>query len=255
MGRIQRTREWLSVLPSTVNGTELGAQEWSYSIFLCYGIYPLDLPDHYNSCGAAFSIFHDLDFNKGGLITVRQKELRDGVANLAGKAFTPTHVHDNPKTFIGCAVCGGKAKAKAKFKEASPQGEGGEKGGLLIRDLYMQGTDSIHDMHAVNTDAISYQSKNPKKCMETSDQDKKKNCLHACLNKRWHFIPFVTTVDGLFGVEAEATLKRIASRLATNQKDPYSCTYGYVKIVLSINLVRATHRCIWGPGFRSPKPV
>ena len=28
LGRIQRTEVWLSVLPSTVNGTELGAQEW-----------------------------------------------------------------------------------------------------------------------------------------------------------------------------------------------------------------------------------
>ena len=28
MGHIMQTGAWLSVLPSTVNGTELGAQEW-----------------------------------------------------------------------------------------------------------------------------------------------------------------------------------------------------------------------------------
>ena len=34
------------MLPSTVNGTELGAQEWMDSLFLHYVIYPPDLPDH-----------------------------------------------------------------------------------------------------------------------------------------------------------------------------------------------------------------
>ena len=36
--------------------------------------------------------------------------------------------------------------------------EGGEKGDLLIRDLWTQGMDSIHDMHVVNIDAVSYHS-------------------------------------------------------------------------------------------------
>ena len=38
-------------------------------------------------------------------------------------------------------------------------------GGLLIRYLWTQGTDSIYYMRVVNTDATSYQSKNPKKCL------------------------------------------------------------------------------------------
>ena len=43
----------------------------------------------------------------GGLITARHNELRDGVANLAGKAFTPAHVRDDSKIFTGRAVQGG----------------------------------------------------------------------------------------------------------------------------------------------------
>ena len=46
MGRIHMTGAWLSMLPSTVNGTELGAQECMDSLFLHYVIYPPDLPDH-----------------------------------------------------------------------------------------------------------------------------------------------------------------------------------------------------------------
>ena len=44
---------------------------------------------------------------------------------------------------------------------------------------------------------------------------KKKMYLEAWLQQNWHFSPFVALVDGLLGVEATATLKRLASRLAT----------------------------------------
>ena len=66
MGKIHRTGAWLSMLPSTVNGTELGAQEWRDFLFLGYGIDPPDLTDHYNEYRAEFSICHALDCkNKG----------------------------------------------------------------------------------------------------------------------------------------------------------------------------------------------
>ena len=42
--RVTKTGAWLTVKTSTVNGTELGAQEWQDSVFLRYGIDPPDLP-------------------------------------------------------------------------------------------------------------------------------------------------------------------------------------------------------------------
>ena len=68
----------------------------------------------------------------------------------------------------------------------------------------------------------------------------------ACFQQRHHFFPFVASVDGLLDVEAAATLKRIASRLAKKWHQPYSRTCGYIKIRISITLVRATHQCILG---------
>ena len=97
MGRIQRTGVWLSVLPSTVNRTELGAQEWRYSIFLSYGINPPDLPYHCDGDGLSFSVFYVLNCKKGSLIVARHNELCSWVTDLEGKAFTPVHVCDDPK--------------------------------------------------------------------------------------------------------------------------------------------------------------
>ena len=53
-------------------------------------------------------------------------------------------------------------------------------------------------------------------------------------------------MEGLIEVEAEATLKRIASRLATKRKEPYLRISRYVKSRVAITLVRATHRFIQG---------
>ena len=108
------------------------------------------------------------------------------------------------------------------------------------------GDRQCHDMHLLNTDNISYQYKNHKKFLNTGDQYKKKKYIHACINERRHFTPFVASVDELIGVEEEATHKRISRRLTNNWKEPYSHTCGYVKNILAINLVRATHRCIRG---------
>ena len=44
--------------------------------------------------------------------------------------------------------------------------------------------------------------------------------------------------------EVEATLKRLASHVATKWQKPYSLTYGYVRSRVTIIIVRDTCRCI-----------
>ena len=93
----------------------------------------------------------------------RHNKLRDGVANLVSKAFTPMHMCDNPKIKTSLAVRGSKGKIKGSplnYKEDM-------RGVLLIRDLWTKVTYSIHNMHVVITDANSYWSKNPRIACET----------------------------------------------------------------------------------------
>ena len=70
---------------------------------------------------------------------------------------------------------GGKDKDKAtgKVKEAPPPEEGEEKGELLIRDLWTQGTGSIHNMRVVNTGVVSYQSKTLENFLETPERKRR----------------------------------------------------------------------------------
>ena len=61
MQRAAKNGAWLTVLPSTVNGTELGAQEWRDALFLRYVLDPPDLPKYCDGCQARFLINHALD--------------------------------------------------------------------------------------------------------------------------------------------------------------------------------------------------
>ena len=101
-------------------------------------------------------------------------------------------------------------------------------------------------MRIVSTEAVSYQSKTPDKCLEIAEREKKSKYLHTCINERRHFNPFVNSVNRLIRVEAEVMFKRITSRLASKQKELHSRICEYVKSKLVITLVRATHRCILG---------
>ena len=127
-----------------------------------------------------------------------------------------------PLIYQVCAVTRTKAQPAGTRDRItpgiSPPEATEQKGDLLIRDLWDNGTDSVHDMRVVNTDAKSYWGRTPEKCMEEAEKGKKKMYLEACLQQRRHFSLFVASVDGLLGVEATATLKRIASCLASKCK-------------------------------------
>ena len=114
--RVTKTGAYLTVHLPTVNGTELGAQEWHDTLLLQYILDPPDLPTHCDGCQANLLISHVLDCKKGGLVTARQNEIRDWVEDLAGKAFTPSHVRDDPLIYSGCSV---------KRKKATPDGASG----------------------------------------------------------------------------------------------------------------------------------
>ena len=101
---------WMKVQLSTFNGMELGAQEWIYALFLRYGLEPPDLPNYCDGYNAKLTIFHALDCKRGGLVTARHNDFQDGVADPDGKAFTPSHVHNDPLIFAGFSMKRPKAK-------------------------------------------------------------------------------------------------------------------------------------------------
>ena len=125
---------------STVNGTELGAQECRDALFLQYGLEPPDLLTYSDGCNAKFTICHTINCKRGGLVMARHNKLWDWVAYLAGNSFTPSHMQNDPLIFTGRAVK--RTKSKPAGASGTTDRDGGpppevteQKGYLLIRDL------------------------------------------------------------------------------------------------------------------------
>ena len=87
------------VQPSTVNRTELGAKECQDALSLQYGLDNSDLTKSCDCCNAALSICYALDCNKGGLVTARHNEIRDGVADLSENYLFPHTFATTPSSF------------------------------------------------------------------------------------------------------------------------------------------------------------
>ena len=128
---------------------------------------PQTPPKFCDGCNAAFSIFHALNWKKGGLVKEHHNKLRDRVADLDGKAFTSTHMRDNPLIFAGSDVKNTKSQPagpthppKKQKSEATEQ-----KGYLLIPDLCHNATESVHDMRVVKTDSKFHLAKTSEKCI------------------------------------------------------------------------------------------
>ena len=124
MRQITHTGVWFSVIPSIINGTELGAQKCMDYLLMRYGINHLDLPEHCNICEDAFGIYQALYCKKGGLIMAHHNELRDRVSDLASKALIPVHVCDDPTIYTGCAMWREGKSRRFPFKLQS-RAEGG----------------------------------------------------------------------------------------------------------------------------------
>jgi hypothetical protein len=73
--RGKETGQWLLVLPSTVNGTELSAQEFCDALLLRYARCPPDLPIQCDGCQQKFRVRHALECKRGGLVISWHNEI------------------------------------------------------------------------------------------------------------------------------------------------------------------------------------
>jgi hypothetical protein len=238
------TGQYLTVTPSVVHSTQLSPQEFRDSILIRYCRSPPDLPSHCDGCSQSFSVPHALACKKGGLVITRHNEIRDELFDIATKAFPPSSVRDEPKINPCRVVEPENSPASVDRNLAKNNGE--ERGDLLIRSLWANGTDCIIDVRMTDTDAPSYRNREPVKVLESQEREKKKKYLQPCLDQRRHFSPFVVSTDGMLGKEATTLLKKLSARIAEKHGGTYSHVCGAMRARMSIAIVRATHLCLRG---------
>jgi hypothetical protein len=214
---------------STLNDTELSAQEFRDALLIRHARTPGDLPSHCDICGAKFDVRHALECKVGGLVILRHNEINKELCDLASKAIAPSAVRVEPM------IHSRRTAEETKAKEPKPP----------VQRLSC-GTDVIVDVRVTDTDGKSYRSQDPHKVLATQEREKKKKYLQSCLEQCKHFTSFVISTDGLIGREAVELLKRLSLRLADKWERPYLVVRGFVSARMSIPIVRATHLCLRG---------
>ncbi len=169
--RGEQTGAWLSVLPSTVNGTELSAQEFRDALLMRYGIAPPDLPACCDGCEAHFTLQHALGCKKGGLVIFCHNEIRDELVHLAGKALTPSAIRDEP-LIRPCRNADKENTCPTRPTSEKPASKD-DRGDILLRGFWARGTDCIVDVRVTDTDAKSYRHRDPAKVIATQEREKK----------------------------------------------------------------------------------
>ena len=169
--------------------------------------------------------------------------------DIASKVFPNAAIRDEPKIHTGRVAEEEKAteqttnNVRRNFRKHKGEEERGD---ILIRGLYANGTDCIIDVRVTDLDAKCDRNMEPEKVLQKHEREKKKKYLQACLAQRQHFAPFVVSTDGMLSKESKTLLKKLSSLLADKWEKPYHEVCGYVTALMSIAIVRATHQCIRG---------
>jgi len=121
-------------------------------------------------------------------------------------------------------------------------------GDLLVRGFFCRRRDAIFDIRLQDIDARTCVNKDPQQCLIASENSKKlkRQCLKKCGKQRRDFVPFVVSLDGMFGTKAINTLKQIAQILIEKWWCPCSSIFGCLKSRMSIAVVHAANLCLRG---------
>ena len=166
--RSTKTGTWLSVSPSPLNDMELSHEEFRDGLALRFGLEPVNTPTNCDGCGELTSLTHAMNCRRGGLIIQRHDAIKHEVGYLAESALSPSSVRDEPT--INCSQETGTSEGGA---------DSGERGDLMIRGMWENGTDCIIDLVVTNLESASHSKRAPMKVLATLEKAKKEKNTYS----------------------------------------------------------------------------
>ena len=122
------------------------------------------------------------------------------------------------------------------------------RGDIAVQGFWSKSNLAIFDVRRCHTNAPSIKKSfsTPAKALANAEKIKKEKYLKDCLAKNWHFSPFVVSIDGMLGTEANMILKKLAEDQAEKTGAPRSVLINWLRTQLSFALLRGNFRCLFG---------
>ena len=83
-------------------------------------------------------------------------------------------------------------------------------------------TAALLDVRVIDTDTQSYASRTVDAVLCSAEQEKKQKYLAAVEERRASFTPFVASVDGVLGHDAQHLIKRLCDQIAMKWEKSHS---------------------------------
>ena len=152
----------LTALPTASENFDLSEVEFRDALSARYNKNLIALPIFCDGCQSPFTLRHALACKKGGLLTLRQNEIRDAVGELASLVWKDV-------------------QSEPVIREFNSQDETP----ALIADLFCRGVyvrqgGASFDNRVSDTDAISYQNRSTMSVLHSAEVEKKIKYSDAC---------------------------------------------------------------------------
>ncbi|KAL7463062.1 hypothetical protein ACHAXS_003449, partial [Conticribra weissflogii] len=226
LARAKLGGSWLTIIPKAINGTILSAEEFRDNLRLRYGFTPKFLPTTCDGCNKPFTVTHALNCQKGGLISLRHSEIADEWAHLCAIALGPESIVNEPTIFLGTSHNPDNPTTPPfeHIHSSTLTAEANARGDKGIIGFWQQQRLTVFDAQIINTNSLSYSSKDPQQILDHSESNKKIKYEEACHQRRRDFTPIIYSVDGLPSKGKVLAEKRLAQLLQNKLQLPYSQT-------------------------------
>ena len=109
--------------------------------------------------------------------------------------------------------------------------------------MWQPHTATLLDVRVVDTDAQSYASRTVDAVLCSAEQEKKRKYSAAVEERRASFTPYVVSVDGVMGHDAQHLMKNLCEQIAMNWEKSHSEVMEWVRARMAFAILHATNLC------------
>lgn len=241
MASAKGASNWLTSLPLENYHFTLNRAEFWDAICLRYGWTPRNFPTTC-ACGKPNSVNHALDCPKGGYLYMRHDALKELFAKLLQEAG-----YKDVKIEPHLLPLPDDMKRKTTKGETLSTDSDDARLDITAMSFWRPLQRAFFDVRVTNPLAPSNVSKSVSQHLKQQESEKKKAYNWRVLEvERASFTPLVFTVAGGCGREADAMLKRLATKLATHEGESKSAVMNVIRTSLSYTLIRSNTVCLRG---------